>query len=151
LWPGDSARERRSGENTVDDEMLGAPTDEVHLLVPPFSSHLRAVRLLAADAAMRAGLDVAETDDLRIAVDELCHALMTATDHRIHISIAAENNRVVARGSARSRGDGQHELKLPSISSTIVEAVADSHVLQSEDDKVMFVVVKQGRSVEASR
>lgn len=132
-------------------EDLGSPADEIHLLVPPFSSHLRAVRLIAADAAIRAGLDVSETDDLRIAVDELCHALMTCTDHRLHISVAVEERCVVVRGSARNRVHGQNELTLPAISATIVEAVSDQHVLKSEGDKVMFVVVKRGRRVEASR
>ena len=34
--------------------------DEVCLLVPPRSCHLRAVRLVAAEAGGRAGLDVSE-------------------------------------------------------------------------------------------
>lgn len=135
----------------MNDEVLGESADEVHLVVPPFSSHLRTVRLLAADAAMRAGLDVSETDDLRIAVDELCHALMTATDHRLHISMTVDESRVVVRGSARNRDHGRHEVHLPSISATIVDAVADRHVLQTEGDKIVFVVVKQGRSLEARR
>jgi hypothetical protein len=133
-------------DNEVDES-----TDQVHLLVPPFSTHLRAVRLLAADAALRAGLDVSETDDLRIAVDELCHALMTNTDHRIHISLVVEESRVVVRGSARNRGHGRQEVHLPSISATIVDAVADQHVLQTEGDKIVFVVMKQGRRLEARR
>ncbi len=141
--------ERMSGERMTD-ELLGV-TDEVHLLVPPFSTHLRAIRLVAADAAIRAGLDVAETDDLRIAVDELSHALMTSTDHRLHVTIAVDGHRVVVRGSARHRGRGRHEVQLPSISATIVDAVADQHVLQTEGDKVVFVVVKQARSLEARR
>jgi hypothetical protein len=132
-----------------EEQLLGVATDEVDLLVPPFSTHLRCVRLVAADAAIRAGLDVTETDDLRIAVDELCHALMTATDHRVHICVAADKGRVVVRGSARRRGTGQSELHLPGISATIVDAVSDQHVLRTEGDKIVFVVVKQARSLEA--
>lgn len=135
----------------MDDEGLGAGADEVHLLVPPFSSHLRSIRLIAADAALRAGLDVAETDDLRIAVDELSHALMTSTDHRLHLVITVEGGRVVVRGSARHRGRGSDEVHLPAISATIVEAVSDQHVLRTEGDKIVFVVVKQGRDLEARR
>jgi hypothetical protein len=139
----------REGYVNEDDQLLDMGTDEVHLLVPPFSTHLRCVRLVAADAAIRAGLNVSETDDLRIAVDELCHALMTATDHRVHICVGVDSDRVVVRGSARHRGAGQAEVHLPAISATIVEAVSDQHVLRTEDDKIVFVVVKQARSLEA--
>src|SRR5258705_12262941 len=46
----------------------------LRLQVPATVEHLRTVRLVAADAAERAGFDCDQTDDIRIAVDELCHA-----------------------------------------------------------------------------
>lgn len=58
---------------------------EVRLEVPPSAEHLRVVRLVAAEAGARAGLDVEATDDLRIAVDELCHVLVPRAVTRICI------------------------------------------------------------------
>ncbi len=60
--------------------------EDVWLTVPPYSEYLRTVRLVAADAAVRAGLDYDEVEDFRIAVDELCHLLMSSTDHEISVS-----------------------------------------------------------------
>ena len=40
--------------------------EDVWLTVPPFSEYLRTVRLVAADAAGRAGLDYDEIEDFRI-------------------------------------------------------------------------------------
>jgi hypothetical protein len=135
----------------LNEQLLGGATDEVHLLVPPFSTHLRSIRLMAADAALRAGLDVAETDDLRIAVDELAHALMMHTDHRVHVAITVERRCVIVRGSARHRGTlHDDDLQLPTITETIVDAVADRHLLHIEDDKIVFVVVKQNRREQAA-
>jgi hypothetical protein len=131
----------------MDDELLGAGTDELHLLLPPFSTHLRAIRLVAADAAMRAGLDVGEADDLRIAVDELAHALMTNTDHRLHVTMIVEPGRVVVRGSARHRG-ASDDVQLLGVSATIVNAVCDHYLLETQGDKIVFVVVKHGRRLE---
>ena len=55
-------------------QALAESTDSVHLVVPPSSEYLRTARLVAADAAVRAGLDCEEIEDFRIAVDELCHS-----------------------------------------------------------------------------
>jgi hypothetical protein len=80
--------------------------DEVCLLVPPRSWHLRAVRLIAAEAGVRAGFAGRELDDLRVAVDELCYTLMDATDDRLLLRVHVRNGRVIVRGSARQRRGG---------------------------------------------
>ncbi len=77
--------------------------EDVWLTVPPFSEYLRTVRLVAADAAVRAGLDLHEVEDFRIAVDELCHLLMSSTDHEISISFGVVGKSAIARGTARRR------------------------------------------------
>ena len=53
---------------------------QLRLQVPPTVEHLRTIRLVAADAANRAGFDCDETEDLRIAVDEVCHAVLRSTE-----------------------------------------------------------------------
>lgn len=131
------------GEARVEDE------DEVALLVPPRSYHLRAVRLVAAEAGGRAGLDVSELDDLRIAVDELCYTLMAATDERLLVRVVVDGDHVVVRGSARLRR-GTTPPALPSVSELIVDAVTDHYAFEHVGDKLSFVVVKHGeRTVSA--
>jgi hypothetical protein len=131
------------GETRVEDE------DEVCLLVPPRSYHLRAVRLVAAEAGGRAGLDISELDDLRIAVDELCYTLMAASDDRLLVRVVVNHGRVVVRGSARLRR-GTTAPSLPSVSELIVDAVSDHYAFDHEGDQLSFVVVKHGaRTVSA--
>lgn len=51
------------------------PTDVV-LEVPAVASSLRVVRMVAATIVADAGFDVDEVDDVRMAVDELCAAVI---------------------------------------------------------------------------
>ena len=121
----------------------GEPVDgEVHLVVPPRSTYLRAVRLVAADAAGRAQLDVEETEDFRLAVDELCNVIMSATDQSVVVSVNIEDDLVVARGSARRRS-GEEPLRLNKLTERLVLALADSVSLDESADQVSFVVTKQ--------
>jgi len=119
--------------------------EDVALTVPPFSEYLRTVRLVAADAAVRAGLDYDEIEDFRIAVDELCHLLMTSTDHEISVSFGVLGRRVVARGRARPRAGGSFA-PLDELSRTIIASVTDHHELIAADDEICFAAVKETRS-----
>jgi hypothetical protein len=133
-------------DRTISDEMQ-TTMDEVHLVIPACSEFLRALRLVAADAAVRAGLDCEEVEDFRIAVDELSHAVMTATDHDLHVTFRTSDDKVVARGSARCR-NGAVPPAMSDLSSTIVTGVADFFEFRQEKAEVAFVVVKHAeRSV----
>jgi anti-sigma regulatory factor (Ser/Thr protein kinase) len=131
----------------VEDQVGDATGDrahdgEVHLVVPPRSIYLRAVRLVAADAAGRAQLDCEETEDFRLAVDELCHAIMSATDHSVVVTVNVEDGAVVARGSARRRADAP-PLKLNKLTERLLLALADTVSLDESADQVSFVVTKR--------
>jgi hypothetical protein len=114
--------------------------DELVLVVPPYSQYLRAVRLVAADAAVRAGLDCEETEDFRLAVDELCHTLMSSTDHPVTLTFALTRAGVVARGVARSR-DGARPM-MSELSATMVNALADSYEFEKTDGQLEFTVAR---------
>jgi len=117
--------------------------EDVWLTVPPFSEYLRTVRLVAADAAGRAGLDYDAIEDFRIAVDELCHLLMSSTDHEISVSFVVGRS-VLARGRARRR-PGAPLAPLNDLSRTIVTSVADHHELTEGEDELGFAVMKETR------
>jgi hypothetical protein len=112
--------------------------DELHVLVPPYSTYLRTVRLLAADAAARAGLDCEEAEDFRLAVDELCQAAIRSTDHAILVSMECSEGRVIARGTARAR-DG-YIMELSDLSATIVDALSDHYEFELKGSDLTFAV-----------
>jgi hypothetical protein len=122
--------------------------EDVWLTVPPFSEYLRTVRLVAADAAVRAGLDLHEVEDFRIAVDELCHLLMSSTDHEISISFGVVGHCAIARGKSRRR-DGAALAELEDISERIVSSVSDYHEIVERASEIGFAVMKQARSMVA--
>lgn len=121
---------------------------EIFLVVPPDARNLRALRLVAADAAGRAGLDASEVDDLRIAVDELCQAMMDTTEHRLVVRILVHGPRVIVRGAARRRAFDPCP-RLSTISELIVDAVTDQYSLEHSESEMSFMVTKTaGRMVE---
>jgi hypothetical protein len=125
-------------------------TDDVHLVIRASSDFLRTLRLVAADAAARAGLDLAEIEDFRIAVDELSYAVMTATDYHLQLTFRTEAGTVVARGSARRRGGGVAPT-LTELSRTIVSGVCDWFELADERSEIVFAVVKRSRRAMVER
>ena len=122
----------------------------MHLVVPPSSEYLRTARLVAADAAVRAGLDCEEVEDFRIAVDELCHLVMSATDHYVDLCVVSVDNRVMAHGRAPSR-PGSAPRTPGELSALILESTVDYYDVETHDDEINFAVVKQARRVLADQ
>ena len=124
-------------------QLPGDEGERVHLVIPPSSRFLRTVRLVAADAAERAGCDVEEIEDFRIAVDELCHLLIAATDHFVHVTITSFDANVVASGSTRPRAAKVPELD--EVSAMIVAGTADEFDVLSSPGELRFEVAKHAR------
>jgi hypothetical protein len=122
----------------VNRDSFGDSGDELIMVVPPYSSYLRSVRLVAADAAVRAGLDCEETEDFRLAVDELCHTMMIATDHALHLSFTRGEADVTARGTTKARAGARPAIS--ELSATIVTALSDAYELELCDDELRFFV-----------
>jgi len=115
---------------------------ELRLQVPPTVEHLRTVRLVAADAADRAGFDCDETDDLRIAVDEVCHAVLKSTEAPITVGFSTEPGLVRVTGAARREG-ARRPLQLPRMSQLIVDAVSDDVEIVESSAGIRFTLVKR--------
>jgi hypothetical protein len=122
-------------------DSFGSFGDELHLVIPPYAAYLRGVRLVAADAAVRAGLDCEETEDFRLAVDELCQAMFQGTDHVVVLSFHTEPGNVVARGAARGR-DGLPG-RMTELSETIVASLSDHYEFESDGVDLGFVVTRR--------
>jgi len=120
--------------------------DDVRLVVPPSSAYLRTIRMVAADTALRGGLDCDEIEDFRIAVDELSHTLMATTDQEVTIMFRVSGYRVAARGATKAR-QSSHRHVLDELSEKILRSVADFHSFDDDEDLASFVVIKQHRPV----
>jgi hypothetical protein len=134
----DGAGECEARGDRVNDDSFGDLGDELVMVVPPYSRFLRSVRLIAADAAVRAGLDCDETDDFRLAVDELCHTMMGATDHPLRLSFQPTRVGVSARGVTRARTGARPAIG--ELSATIITALADAYELDVVDGELQFIV-----------
>ena len=125
-------------------------TEEVRLRIPPYSEYLRAVRLVAADAAVRGGLDCDEVEDFRIAVDELAHLLMRSTDHEIEFAFGVVGRSVVARGVAYRR-HGTHLMQMDELSRKILDSVAQWVKTSEQGSEIGFSVMKYPWSLAAQQ
>lgn len=123
-----------------------ASARELRLLVPPSVQHLRAVRLVAADTAGRAGFDCEQTDDVRIAVDELCHCLMRNAGGPMTLVFAADDGRVTIEGAAPRPSPGDAPLLDP-LSEAILHSVSEFFEIVDHPPDVRFLLVMERQSV----
>jgi hypothetical protein len=119
----------------------------VHLTMPATPNLLRVARLTAASLASRLGFSVDEIEDVKIAVDELCFALIGSKGRDGSLTI------VYRRGDARLDIDGEGQFAdavdpAPSeLSTQILAAVVDSHEVAREGNTLSFHLVKRRAAV----
>ena len=122
---------------------MSANNHQVKLIVPADPEYLRLARLAAADAGSRAGFDYEEIDDLRIAVNEMCHLLIgSGAAGRVAVEFDTANDAVTVVGHADSPG----ELVSNEFTETILARVADEHAVTDGDDGRRFRLVKSRRT-----
>ena len=121
---------------------------EVRVVVPAAPPFVRLLRLAAADVATRAGFDLDDLDDLRIAVGELCFTL-TGRDGvpgRLDVTFELGDGEVTVRGVGRfehGNGNGARVPPPPEISEAILRGVLDELVLEHDVEEPSFVAVKR--------
>jgi anti-sigma regulatory factor (Ser/Thr protein kinase) len=120
-------------------------TDDDHrvtLVVPADPEYLRLARLAAADAGSRAGFDYEEIDDLRIAVNEMCHLLIgSGATGRVEVEFHANGDDVIVEGHSTAPGQAIGN----EFTDTILSRVADEHAVTDGDDGRRFRLVKHRR------
>jgi hypothetical protein len=119
----------------------------VELRIPDDPAYLRLARFAAADAAARAGFGIDETDDLRLAVSELC-GLLTGSGAPIGLRFEVTDGSIViagvgAPGAALASQDGE-------LARVLVEAVVDELRLDITDGTATFEIAKQAQQLEQS-
>jgi serine/threonine-protein kinase RsbW len=110
------------------------PSGVIELSLPADARLVRLARLVASGVATAAGFDVEEVEDLRIAVDELCGALVEGGNGdalQLQFSLGDEEVHVV--GTTGSGGIEQLDDQRIALSRQILDVVVDSHEVTADD------------------
>ncbi len=114
--------------------------DAVDLSLPVQSDLIILARLTAATVASRAGFDVEEVDDLRLAVDELCVLVIDgAGTGRLNLRFITSDGGIEVicsldeSGAAQEGNEDDHGER--DLSARILEALADEHGVALEQDR----------------
>ena len=111
--------------------------ETVELSIPVGADLLVLARFAAATIASRAGFDLEEIDDLRLAVDELCVSLIEEGDHgRLSIELQRADDLVEIScrfNSNNETGRAAHRPELSEgLSDRILDALVDEHGKREE-------------------
>jgi hypothetical protein len=111
----------------------------VELSLPADAQMLFLARMTAAAVATRAELDYEQVEDLRLAIDELCIALLGTGAHAGQIALLFQWDTdgvldvvgtLIPDGDPSTNGDGSHEASSPlsfELSQRILDALVDDH------------------------
>jgi serine/threonine-protein kinase RsbW len=125
-------------------------TSDVVLQVPPSAGSLRVVRMVASTLVADDGFDVDEVDDVRMAVDELCAAVVESEPASpMHVRFRLEDHRLEVRIEAdSSSGDG---LPIDELREAVLGAVADRYTTEVVDGQSVasFTKMSARATVEA--
>lgn len=128
----------------MDDQALAGT---IELVLPADTRLVRLARLLASGVAGSVGFDVEEIEDLRIAVDEGCAALIEGGDGSpLLLSFGLDGDTVEVFGSTASGEAAVVDAARLSLSNQILEVVADEHELTSEHGRALFRLRKRRRA-----
>jgi anti-sigma regulatory factor (Ser/Thr protein kinase) len=118
--------------------------EEVRLTMPAVPQLLRVARLTAAGLAGRLGFNFDEIEDVKIAVDELCFALVGTKgrdgDLTVTYRLLPDALEIEGRGAF---GAGVADVTPSELSAQILAAVVDEHELTREGDELRFRLRKR--------
>jgi serine/threonine-protein kinase RsbW len=124
----------------ISEKTLAEP--KVHLTIPASSRYLRLARLTAAGLAGDLGYPVDAIEDLRIAVDELCAAIIedTPPSDELELTYSEEEGGLVVEGICRARSNKAPELH--SVARELLNMLADKYSIGATDGRRNFRLVK---------
>jgi serine/threonine-protein kinase RsbW len=127
----------------VDDERVDGP---IELVLPADTRLVRVARLVASGIATTAGFDVEEVEDLRIAVDEVCAALIEGGDGRpLLLGFEVSIGEVAVLGSTPTTGEVKFEDERLGLSRQILAVVVDEHEIRTDHGQIS-VRLRKGRT-----
>lgn len=126
--------------------MSNVDGEEVHLTMPATPQLLRVARLTAAGLAGRLGFSVDEIEDVKIAVDELCFALVGSKGRpgSLTLTYRLGDHQLEIVGEGTFAPSGSEPAPAPSeLSAQILAAVVDDHELSRNGDTMRFRLLKR--------
>jgi serine/threonine-protein kinase RsbW len=117
---------------------------EISLTVPSMPEFLRVARVTASGLASRLGFSIDEVDDLRLALDELCFALIGKgdPDGELALTYVLNDRRLSIEGKFERAGTAE-PLALGELSRQILTALVDTHQIWDGDGAGHFSLEKQ--------
>lgn len=123
---------------------LLASRQEVLLRVPAMPEFLRVVRVTASGLATRLGFSLDEVDDLRLALDELCFAIIGKGDDSKTLSVRYQlDERSLTITGESGRSNHSEGLTIGELSQQILTALVDDHRLWDGDGFGHFSLTKR--------
>lgn len=118
--------------------------EEVRLAMPANPEYLRLARVTAMGIASRLGFTFDEIEDLRIAIDELCFAIMGNRDHEgsVELRYLLQGDGIEVQGIGHF-SDASGLPGLSELSELIVSAVAEEHEVDVTGGEPKFRLVKR--------
>jgi serine/threonine-protein kinase RsbW len=120
------------------DDRTAARADTIEVTLPANVEWASTLRVLVASLGADADFSVDEIDDLRLAVSEVFTALSDSTDGGRCTTAFTRGDRSISV-SMRLGEDASGGITLDSLAETILAAVVDEHVVQSD----VITMVKQ--------
>jgi Histidine kinase-like ATPase domain len=110
------------------------------LTIPAEAASIRLARLVAAGFASQLGATVADLDDLRTVVDEMCSLLVAQarSDDEITVRLMTSDGLLQATAAAPSRRPWQPD----ELSEAVVRVLADEYHVDHADGRVELVIRK---------
>jgi serine/threonine-protein kinase RsbW len=119
-------------------------TGPIELVLPPDTRLVRVARLVASGVATTAGFDVDELEDLRIAVDELCAALVEGGEGGpLTLTFDLGALAVSVRGTTPVAGEVELEPERLLLSRQILRVVVDEYGIEQADGELRVQLHKR--------
>lgn len=116
----------------------------IELVLPADTRLVRVARLVASGVATTAGFDIEELEDLRIAVDELCAALVEGGDGGpLLLTFELGDGTVAVHGRTTADGAVELEPERLSLSRQILGVVVDDYDLGRSDGELRVRLQKR--------
>jgi len=112
----------------------------VTLTIPADAAYIRLARLVATGFVTQMGATVADLDDVRTVVDELCSLLLAHADPDDQIAVALGGNEGVLRASATA--PARRPWDPDELSEGIVRVLADEYRVDHVDGRIELLVDK---------
>jgi serine/threonine-protein kinase RsbW len=119
----------------------------VRVQLPVDSRYIRVARLVAAGLASTAGFDVDAVDDFRIAVDELCAALLEVGEdgRSVELTFSVRDGEVEVGGRTETSGAASFDGDRLDLSRQILDVAYDTYTLSMDGPYAVFSARKHAR------